>query len=235
MILGAIIVVIVGILIYNYFSGPSGETIPAAETEDISQDYTVDPEIGRVYIVKEGETLWDIAEKAYGSGYDWSQIAEANDITLGGSISAGQELFIPSDATIEIDEPVIPEDTVDDQLAVELEKESSELPEIDDETEFVAEVDFETNQVTISTEGGEDNAVESVFADTDSEPEQISIEHTSDEAIGGDKYTVQKGDTLWDISVRAYGDGYRWVEIAEANALTNPDLIHSGNEFVIPR
>ena len=48
-------------------------------------------------------------------------------------------------------------------------------------------------------------------------------------------YKVVKGDYLWDIAVRAYGDGYKWVEIAKANKLVNPNLIHSGNVLKIPR
>lgn len=55
------------------------------------------------------------------------------------------------------------------------------------------------------------------------------------EAISGTTYTVVSGDTLWDIAVRAYGDGYRWVDIAQENDLANPDLIHAGNVFVLPR
>lgn len=57
----------------------------------------------------------------------------------------------------------------------------------------------------------------------------------SQNTISGNKYTVVKGDTLWDISVRAYQDGYRWVEIAEANNLSNPNIIHPGNALTIPR
>jgi len=53
--------------------------------------------------------------------------------------------------------------------------------------------------------------------------------------IEGDKYQVVKGDTLWEISVRAYQDGFRWVEIAKANKLANPNLIHPGNVLIIPR
>ena len=53
--------------------------------------------------------------------------------------------------------------------------------------------------------------------------------------IGGGSYTVQKGDNLWDIAEAAYGDGFKWVDIAEANKLANPRIIHAGNEFVIPR
>ncbi|MBU2577245.1 LysM peptidoglycan-binding domain-containing protein [Patescibacteria group bacterium] len=54
-------------------------------------------------------------------------------------------------------------------------------------------------------------------------------------AINGDEYNVKRGDNLWDISVRAYQDGYRWTEIAKANNLENPDLIHQGNRLVLPR
>ena len=55
------------------------------------------------------------------------------------------------------------------------------------------------------------------------------------EPIRGASYTVVHGDTLWEIAVRAYGDGYRWVDIAAENNLTNPNLIHRGNVFAIPR
>ncbi|HEX6977506.1 MAG TPA: LysM peptidoglycan-binding domain-containing protein [Patescibacteria group bacterium] len=55
------------------------------------------------------------------------------------------------------------------------------------------------------------------------------------EAISAATYKVVKGDSLWKISVRAYGDGYKWVQIAKANKLHNPDLIHPGNIFVLPR
>lgn len=47
-------------------------------------------------------------------------------------------------------------------------------------------------------------------------------------------YTVVHGDTLWKIAVEKYGNGYKWSEIARANALTNPDLIHAGNVLALP-
>jgi len=53
--------------------------------------------------------------------------------------------------------------------------------------------------------------------------------------ITGTTYTVVRGDTLWDIAERAYGSGYKWVDIARANNLQNPDLIHRGNVFTLPR
>lgn len=48
-------------------------------------------------------------------------------------------------------------------------------------------------------------------------------------------YTVQKGDYLWNIAEKFYGDGFAWVKIAEINNLSNPGLIHEGNELKIPK
>jgi nucleoid-associated protein YgaU len=48
------------------------------------------------------------------------------------------------------------------------------------------------------------------------------------------KYIVKSGDSLWKISTSVYGTGYRWTEIAKLNKLVNPDLIHSGNELMLP-
>jgi len=55
------------------------------------------------------------------------------------------------------------------------------------------------------------------------------------ESISDSTYTVVKGDTLWDIAQRAYGDPYRWSDIAKANSLVNPNLIHPGNALSLPR
>lgn len=58
---------------------------------------------------------------------------------------------------------------------------------------------------------------------------------TQNNSITGTTYKIQKGDNLWDISVRAYGDGYRWVELARVNKLENPNLIHVDNILNLPR
>ncbi len=47
-------------------------------------------------------------------------------------------------------------------------------------------------------------------------------------------YTVVLGDDLWTIARREYNNGYRWVDIARANNLKNPNLIHTGNVLVLP-
>lgn len=47
-------------------------------------------------------------------------------------------------------------------------------------------------------------------------------------------YTVIRGDTLWAIAVKQYNNGYRWVDIARTNNLSNPDIIHPGNILTLP-
>lgn len=58
---------------------------------------------------------------------------------------------------------------------------------------------------------------------------------TTDNAITTATYEVMKGDSLWTIAVRAYGDGYKWVDIAKANNISHPNVIHSGNILALPR
>lgn len=53
--------------------------------------------------------------------------------------------------------------------------------------------------------------------------------------ITGGSYKIKSGDSLWSISVRAYGDGYKWTDIAKANKLSNGGVIHVGNTIKIPR
>jgi len=159
MFLGALVIVIVGILVVNYFKDKKSEVLPAVSTQAANT---------KEHVVVKGETLWSIAEDSFGSGYNWVDIKSANNLTTE-TIEVGQKLTIP---------------------------------------EVAAKQPTATKQtLTISTE----------------------------KTISTSSYAVEKGDTLWNISVRAYGDGYKWVSIAKANHLKNPNLIHSGNMLVLPR
>jgi len=127
------------------------------------------------YTVKEGDTLWNIAEKKYNSGYNWVDIQKANKITNPDFLFAGTKLALPN---------------VEPKIATIVKQNN-------------------TNQ-----------------------QKGTAIQTNK---ISGTSYTIVKGDTLWDIAVRAYGDGYAWTKISRANNLPNPDLIYSGNKLSIPR
>jgi nucleoid-associated protein YgaU len=49
-------------------------------------------------------------------------------------------------------------------------------------------------------------------------------------------HTVKKGDTLWGIAKKYYGNGAQYKKIYNANKskIKNPDLIYVGQKFLIP-
>ncbi len=53
-------------------------------------------------------------------------------------------------------------------------------------------------------------------------------------AAGGGTYTVQKGDTLWSIAQRFYGNGQRWQDIAAANPQVDAKRLIVGQQLVMP-
>lgn len=55
-----------------------------------------------------------------------------------------------------------------------------------------------------------------------------------DEATKRNVYVVQKGDTLGAISKKFSGNAKDYLQLANANNITNPDLIRVGQEIVIP-
>jgi nucleoid-associated protein YgaU len=181
MALGALVVIVVGTLMYQYFN--RAEEQSAGEISSEASQYTLElskDEEGKyvptglpfTHTVKKGDHLWSISTTYYGNGYNWTDIAQANNMTNPGIIIEGQQLVIPK---VELRVP----------------------PE------------------------------EKVIAATTSLPNTIN----------DNNYEVIKGDTLWDISVRAYQDGYRWIEIYKANAQTiqDPNIIEIGMTLIIPR
>lgn len=46
-------------------------------------------------------------------------------------------------------------------------------------------------------------------------------------------YTVKKGDTLWDIACRFYGDGTKWGTLAEKNGVRDPRKLQIGKVLAL--
>lgn len=57
-----------------------------------------------------------------------------------------------------------------------------------------------------------------------------------DSSIEPGEYTIVKGDTYWSIAVRAYGDGYAWTKIYEANKsiFPNANRIEKDVKITVP-
>jgi len=184
-ILGGVIVLVIGIMVFNYFSSlqEEGEVTGEAlvevspepgEPEIVEENGKKVPQgLPITYKVKAGDDLWSIAEQYYNSGYNWVDIAAENNLVNANLIDEGQELSLPK---------------------------------------------VEVKQATVQKDA--------------------ELMMAEEERIDGEGYTTQTGDYLWDVAVRAYGDGYQWGRIYEANKEVvgpNPSLIEKGMELVIPR
>lgn len=55
----------------------------------------------------------------------------------------------------------------------------------------------------------------------------------TDERTLPQTYTVKKGDTLWDLAHRFYGDATQWGVLAEKNGVTDPKTLQIGRVLTL--
>ncbi len=96
LVLGLLIVLVAGVLVFNYFKGNKDDLIPAQQAENNQQTADVSPEnLPGKYTVKEGDTLYTIAENYYKDGFKYSEIVKANNLTDENNLTVGQVIEIP--------------------------------------------------------------------------------------------------------------------------------------------
>lgn len=95
LILGLIIVLIAGILVFNYFKTSRPTLGPADQTNETAEADVLPENLPGKYTVKEGDTLFLIAQKYYNDGYKFTEIAKTNNLANENSIETGQILEIP--------------------------------------------------------------------------------------------------------------------------------------------
>jgi nucleoid-associated protein YgaU len=66
------------------------------------------------------------------------------------------------------------------------------------------------------------------------DPNFADLKHDIEVRQGSQTYKVQPGDSLSKISKQFYGDASKYMTIAKANNLADPDKIKVGQELFIP-
>jgi nucleoid-associated protein YgaU len=215
LILGGLIIVVLGVLVYNYFNKPTSDLGSSMETQnEQTQGDVAKEELPGKYTVKEGDTLFTIAQKYYDDGYKYTEIVKENKLANENQVEVGQELTIPK---LNIPQAstvpnVSPEASMTPQASASVAPSTSPAME---------QGMMEKNPVTPGEKGagtgGSENAT--MWGDK----------------ITGNTYTVQPGDWLSKIAGRAYGDVMAYQKIAQANKITNPDTIEVGTVLQLPR
>lgn len=94
-IFGAIVVIVVGILLFNYSRSNPSISEQGEATESATITSPTGMQLPATYTVVSGDTLWAIAAKYYGDGNRWVDLIKENGITSTGQVEVGQELRIP--------------------------------------------------------------------------------------------------------------------------------------------
>jgi len=102
MALGVIVVILVVGLLVSYFKSVNKK----GEVTSTSTTKVEEPVAGNDYTVVAGDSLWTISEKAYGTGYNWTDVYAANKASLDAHpnlLYVGTKLVLPK---LEVKEPV---------------------------------------------------------------------------------------------------------------------------------
>lgn len=62
-----------------------------------------------------------------------------------------------------------------------------------------------------------------------------NVEITKTTEINTKIYLTKQGDYLWKIAEESYGSGYNAYDIAQANNISDPNIIYSGTSLILPK
>src|SRR6266480_3008214 len=98
LILGLAVVLVLGMLVFRLLEN-KGAVKPQVTQEKKQEQQKEVADSGTMqensYTVKEGDTLWSIAEATYKNGYRWVDIAKANNLANADALAVGQKLTLP--------------------------------------------------------------------------------------------------------------------------------------------
>lgn len=99
-VLVAIIVIVLGLLVANFFSNRSKDISTGEQVEQTAEE-AAKPTAGTEYTIRENDSLSKIAEQVYGSQNYWPIIAKLNKIANPNRILVGAKLTLPAKDEVE--------------------------------------------------------------------------------------------------------------------------------------
>ena len=65
---------------------------------------------------------------------------------------------------------------------------------------------------------------------------KLKITKVETKQVVSGEYIIARGDSLWKIALKSYGDGYQWTKIWENNkqVIKNPNNLEIGTKIIIP-
>jgi nucleoid-associated protein YgaU len=89
---------------------------------------------------------------------------------------------------------------------------------------------------SVNKTGREQTTSATTEAQTAEQKAKLTVPEVVNQGLPAE-YTVKKGDNLWKISVQAYGTGYNWSKVYEANkaVIKNPNLLLADTKITLPK
>ena len=96
----AIIVIVLGLLVANFFSNKEKDIDTGEQVEQTAEE-AMKPTAGAEYTIRDNDSLSKISQEVYGSQYYWPTIAKINKIANPNRILVGNKLELPPKEEIE--------------------------------------------------------------------------------------------------------------------------------------
>lgn len=170
----------------------------------------------RVHKVAASETLWDIAKTTTGDANNWHVLADVNNLGPNASVFPGDLLIIPADMI----KPSLRDNTTSETT-------NRQAPEqiFVDTQNLTGAIKSQVSAVAAQPQLEASTTVQAELSDT---PELLQ---TNSKA-----FTLNPGETLWDLAKRTTGDATNWKAIAGQNNFSaeQASFVRSGQTIYVP-